>query len=330
MCLGPIKKVVRSCRPVFAGVVLLCGSAAIWAQPSAPSQTPLNPAARSFVSKDSLIQHQVFKSQALERDEDYAVELPASYATDKGRRYPVVFFLHGQFGNENDWERYSINELFEKMTGDHEITDMIVVMPNGRSSFFINSSDGTSKYEDFIVKELVPQIDKDYRTLARREDRGIMGVSMGGFGALTLAMKHPDVFSVVAAHSAAVLEEIPQPSSTDRRMQFRLQLASKVFGNPIDKTFWAHNNPILLADTLSHKPPLKVYFDCGDQDRFGFNVGAEVLDRTLTARHIDHEFHIFPGNHGWEYARENLPRSLKFVSTAFESSTHRLASNSGK
>lgn len=316
---------------MLAGLAMFClFAAAAWAQPTAPSQTPLNPAARSFVSRDSLIEHQVFKSEALGRDENYAVELPPSYTTAKSRRYPVVFFLHGQFGNENDWERYDINELFEKMTADHELAEMIVVMPNGRSSFFIDSFDGKSKYEDFIVKELVPQIDKDYRTLARREDRGIMGVSMGGFGALTLAMKHPDVFSVVATHSAAVLEEIPQPSSTDRRMQFRLQLASQVFGNPIDKNFWAHNNPILLADTLSHKPSLKIYFDCGDQDRFGFNVGAEVLDRTLTAHHIDHEFHIFPGNHGWEYARENVPRSLRFVSNGFESAPHGAVGGSGK
>ncbi len=286
-------------------------------QPNSPNQTPLNPAARSFVSTDKLIEHKTLKSAALGYEESYAVELPLSYPDNPNRHYPVVYFLHGQFGNENDWERYNVSSLYEKMQADKEITEMIVVMPNGRSSFFINSDDGKSMYGDFIVKELVPLIDKEYRTIPSREARGIMGVSMGGFGALTLALQHPDLFSVVAAHSAAILEEIPQASSTDRRMQFRLQLAERVFGNPIDKDFWAKNNPILLIENLRTPPPLKIYFDCGDQDHFGFNVGAEALDQAMAAHHVPHEFHIFPGNHGWDYAREHLPASLKFVSNAF-------------
>lgn len=306
--------------------LLVMAGGLCFAQPNPHNQTPLSPGARSFASSDRLIEHKTLDSAALGREVSYAVELPPSYASQPQRRYPVLYFLHGQFGNENDWERYGVNTIFEDMEADHSIEEMIVVMPNGRSSFFINSFDGKSEYGDFIVKELAPLIDKDYRTIPNREERGILGVSMGGFGALTLAFQHPDVFSVTAAHSAAILEEIPHASSIDRRMQFRLQLAERVFGNPVDTTFWAHNNPILLAESFKTPPPLKIYFDCGDQDHFGFNVGAEVLDRTLTARHIPHEFHIFPGNHGWEYARAEIPRSLKFVSEAFAQA----ASTSGK
>jgi S-formylglutathione hydrolase FrmB len=295
-----------------------------------PNPVPLNPAARSFVSTDRLIAHKSLNSEALGRQENYAVELPSSYESNPQRRYPVVYFLHGQFGNENDWERYGINALFEKMETDKEIEEMIVVMPNGGSSFFINSSDGKSRYGDFIINELVPLIDREYRTMPRRETRGIMGVSMGGFGALTLAMQHPDLFSVVATHSAAILEEIPNSASTDRRMQFRLQLAERVFGNPIDKDFWAHNNPILLSDTLMDSLPLKIYFDCGDQDRFGFNIGAEALDHALTARNVPHEFHIFPGNHGWDYARVQMPRSLKFVSDVLQTGIKTIATPTRK
>lgn len=307
--------------------LLLSGSIGL-SQPPTRDQAPLNPQARSFVSSDRLIEHKALSSSALGREENYAVELPASYQANPTRRYPVLYFLHGQFGNENDWERNGVSTLFEKMEADHDIAEMIVVMPNGGSSFFINSFDGKSRYEDFIINELVPKIDADYRTIARREARGILGVSMGGFGSLTLGMKHPDIFSVAAAHSAAVLEEIPQESSADRRMQFRLQLAERVFGNPINREFWGRNNPILLAEGLKKPPPLKIYFDCGDQDRFGFYVGAETLDRALTANHIPHEFHIFPGNHGWEYARSVIPRSLKFVSDAFQGGAKSLSAES--
>ncbi|MGB7623126.1 MAG: alpha/beta hydrolase family protein [Terriglobia bacterium] len=313
----------------FAVLLLLLGSSLGVAQPPVQSQVPLNPQARSFVPSDRLIEHKSLTSSALGREENYAVELPASYQANPTRRYPVLYFLHGQFGNENDWERNGVSAIFEKMETDHEIGEMIVVMPNGGSSFFINSVDGKSRYEDFIVNELVPKIDADYRTLARRDGRGILGVSMGGFGSLTLGMKHPDIFSVAAAHSAAVLEEIPQESSADRRMQFRLQLAERVFGNPINKEFWGRNNPILLAESYKKPPPLRIYFDCGDQDRFGFNVGAETLDRALTASHVPHEFHIFPGNHGWDYARSVIPRSLKFVSDTFQGVSKSIAAESG-
>lgn len=308
-------------RKVYLTAVLiglLCVPLLGPAQAGATNQTPLNPAARSFVSVDRRIEHRVLNSAALGYEESYAVELPASYHQDKTRHYPVMFFLHGQFGNENDWERNGLSELLETMEASHEIQEMIVVLPNGRSSFFINSFDGKSRYGDFIVKELIPTIDADYRTVPRREGRAIMGVSMGGFGALTLAMQHPDLFSAVATHSAAVLEEIPQPSTTDRRMQYRLQLATRVFGNPIDTDFWAHNNPILLSASLEKRPLLKIYFDCGDHDRFGFNVGADALDKALKAHHIAHEFHIEPGDHGWEFARQQAPHSLKFVSDALK------------
>ncbi len=296
---------------------------ALSAQPNSPQRPPLNPAARYFISTDKLIEHKTLNSAALGYAESYAVELPPSYASQPNRRYPVIYFLHGLFGNENDWERYGINSLYEKMEAEHEIPEMIVVMPNGRSGFFINSFDGQSRYGDFIIHELVPLIDKEYRTIPRREDRGIMGVSMGGFGALTLALQHPDVFCVVATHSAAVLEEIPQSSSTDRRMQFRLRLAERIFGNPVDKAFWARNNPILLAESFKTPPPLKIYFDCGAEDRYGFNVGAEALDQAMTDHHIPHEFHIYPGNHGWEFAREHMPASLKFVAAAMKPASHR-------
>lgn len=318
-CAPPRQVLLQGLRlTVVVPVAILGLVLVVSAQTPPQTQAPLNPQACSFVPADKLIEHKSFKSTTLGREENYAVELPSSYATDKTRRYPVLYFLHGQFGNENDWERNGMNEIFEKMVTDHEVGEMIVVLPNGGSSFFINAFDGSSRYEDFIINELLAQIDKDYRTIPRREARGIMGVSMGGFGALTLAMKHSNLFSVVAAHSAALLEEIPQPSATDRRMQFRLQLAQRVFGNPIDKDFWGHNNPILLAESLKNPPPLKIYFDCGDQDRFGFNVGADVFDKALTAHQVAHEFHIFPGNHGWEYTRSVAPRSFKFISTALQ------------
>ena len=116
--------------PRFMAVLLLAGSIG-FSQPPTQSQAPLNPQARSFVSSDRLIEHKALSSNALGREENYAVELPASYQADPTRRYPVLYFLHGQFGNENDWERNGVSAIFEKMETEHDIGEMIVVMPNG-------------------------------------------------------------------------------------------------------------------------------------------------------------------------------------------------------
>src|ERR1035441_2964672 len=108
-----------------------------------------------------------------------------------------------------------------------KIGRFIVVMPNGGESFYINSFDGQERYEDFFIQELVPAIDRKYRTAANRGARGISGVSMGGYGALHLGMRHPDVFGSASAHSAALIAKFPHPLPTDGRWGFYARVVQK-------------------------------------------------------------------------------------------------------
>jgi len=204
--------------------------------------------------------------------------------------------------------------LVEDQREAGNLKDFLIATPAGGASFYINSKDGKVRYEDFLLREFFPFIEKKYRALPGRANRAISGVSMGGYGALHLAFRHPQLFSAVSAHSAALIEKLPVFLSTPQSPRSRVLGA--VFGIPPDTAFWNAHSPLELART-ANLSGLKIYFDCGDQDGYGFDAGATALDKTLTARKISHEFHIYPGRHDPAYFAAHIPASLAFHSRSF-------------
>src|SRR5436190_611291 len=110
----------------------------------------------------------------------------------------------------------------------------------------------------------------------------LMCSSTGGYGALHLAMRHPDVFGSASSHSAALVPKFPNPLPTEGRWGFYAKVLQGPFGTPLSETYWEENSPLTLAEHPDKFRNLKLYFDCGDQDRYGFQEGAQLLDKTLT------------------------------------------------
>src|ERR687883_11233 len=150
-------------------------------------------------------------------DRNVSIYLPPSYDTMKTKRYPVVYLLHGigdtdkEFtsawrGNTEEWG--TIQGLMEQGIREGRFGEMIIVMPDERTrmmgSFYTNSS-ATGNWEEFTSVDLVSYVDGKYRTLARSESRGLAGHSMGGYGAIKLGMKHPEIYSVVYGMNPALL-----------------------------------------------------------------------------------------------------------------------------
>jgi S-formylglutathione hydrolase FrmB len=162
------------------------------------------------------------------------------------------------------------------------------------------------------MRELVPAIDHKYRTIATRATRGISGVSMGGYGALHLGMRHSGVFGSASAHSAALIAKFPKPLPRQGRWGFYAQVLEEPFGAPLNEAYFDANNPLTLAGHPERFANLKLYFDCGDQDRYGFDAGAKALDQILTSKGFPHQFALRPGNHGWGYLDQYLHFSLEF------------------
>ena len=129
-----------------------------------------------------------------------AVYLPPGYESSPTRRFPSLYLLHGFLSNNRAWtngyQGMNLQVTMDEMIKAGKIREMIVVVPNGDNAYhggFYTNSSVNGNWEDYIYHELVQYIDTNYRTLARGESRGIAGHSMGGYGALMLAMRHPDV-----------------------------------------------------------------------------------------------------------------------------------------
>ena len=255
-------------------------------------------------------------SRVLGRSVPYCVILPPGYGEDANRRYPVLYYLHGLGDNQQMFVRSGGFNLIEELWDRHEIGDFILVSPAGYASFFMNSYDGRFRYEDFFIQEFMPFIENRYRVAARRESRGIGGISMGGYGALRMAFLHPQLFGSVSVHSAALMEKLPAISVGNSPESGRLQILGNVFGSPPDHSFWDRNNPLTIARTAEFAG-MKIYFDCGSEDDYGFEAGAEALHKVLLSRRIPHEFHLYPGGHNWGYFAKHLPDSLRSNSEAF-------------
>lgn len=242
--------------------------------------------------------------------------LPPSYDADKSRKYPILYFLHGLGDNDQMFIHGGAFNLVQDLWERGQITEFLIATPNAGASFYINSRDTKVKYEDFFLQEFLPGIAARYRVAPGRENCAISGVSMGGYGALHLAFRHPEVFSGVSTHSPAVIDQIPAFASPTPASGIRGSVLEGAFGSPPDPFFWDRNSPLTLA-RKANLAGLKIYFDCGDQDDFGFEQGARLLDKALSKRNIPHEAHIYPGRHDWQYFAEHLPASLEFHSHAF-------------
>jgi S-formylglutathione hydrolase FrmB len=254
-----------------------------------------------------------FHSASLGRDVTYAVQLPPSYGN--GKKFPVLYVLHGLFEGPEFWERRGLASQTQGLWEKKEIAEFIVVAVDGGNSFFLNGPLG--KYEDLVTRDLVAQVESTLPAIPTRKERALLGISMGGYAALRIAFTHPDLFGAVATHSAMLLEAIPRPEDGAGRWQ--MSAFYSAFSNPIDEKLWAASDPLAEAGGVDPKAVPSLYFDCGSEDRYGLFRGNEALDKKLAARGISHEFALHPGSHGYEYVRSVLDKSLGFVSRSLGS-----------
>ncbi len=253
-------------------------------------------------------------SKILHRPVRYCVMLPPSYETEKTESYPVLYFLHGLGENEQTLLRSGGWGLIEDLRQQHKVGDFVLVAPEGRGSFFINSANGKERYSDFFLTEFMPYVESHYRVLRDRKLHGATGLSMGGYGALRLAFAHPELFGSVSAQSPALITETPRQMNAGLRSAGPLaEILGAVFGNPVEVVHWKANDPFELA--RKNRIALKgeaIYFNCGEQDEFGFAEGASKLHKELQAEGIRHEFHLYPGGHDADYFMAHLPETIEF------------------
>lgn len=259
----------------------------------------------------------------------FSIYLPPSYDQSEAR-YPVVYFLHGLFNDHTSWtmdEKGNIPEKVERLMLDKELPEMVLVFPDGGRSFYTNYHDGSADYEEFVVVDLPAFIEKTYRVSAASDKRAIAGTSMGGYGALKIAMRFPDRYAAVAGHSPIVFPvanplDVPPEARAGRYYQYLSSIFRTVYGDPFDQSYFDENNPIELAGTRDLSG-LAIYFDYGTADRYnrsiGLGKGLEKLESQLDASGVRHTFIAHPNEpHGWELVFTHIGTSLEFLSSAME------------
>jgi S-formylglutathione hydrolase FrmB len=258
------------------------------------------------------VRNATFSSPSLGKDVAYAVQLPPSYATAATRRYPVVYALHGLFESTGFWERRGLAPMLESLWQKGDVPEMVVVAVDGDNSFFVDGPAG--RWEQMMSRDFVAHVESTYRVIPGRPGRAALGISMGGYAALRMALAHPDLFRAVATHSAMLLEKVP--TAEEGAGRWHLAAFHKVFGDPIDAALWSANDPLALAVKADPKGAPALYFDCGTEDRYGLFAGNRELHRRLEARGVAHEFGLYPGDHGYEYVHTVLDKSLRFLGRA--------------
>jgi S-formylglutathione hydrolase FrmB len=255
----------------------------------------------------------VVKSTILLRSVRYCAYLPSSFDQDKTRQYPVMYYLHGLGDSEQSLLNLGGWDLIEELRRQGKIGDFIVLAPAGGFTFYLNSADGKLRYEDFLVTEFMPQMEKKYRVSSQRATRGITGVSMGGFGALRLAFKYPRQFAAVSAQMPALIAEVPTNFASGGQGSPGAMMGD-VFGSPFNRAYFERNNVFYYAktDPAAELKRMKIYFDVGNNDDYGFEQGAQKLHLLLDSRGIPNEFHVYPGRHDPQFVMRHFGDVVQF------------------
>jgi putative tributyrin esterase len=252
-----------------------------------------------------------FESRLVGRALPYNVVLPAGYGRRESRptRYPVLYLLHGLTGHYDDWVRRT------KLTDYAARHDLIIVTPEGNNGWYTDSATAPSdRYESYVIRELIPEVERRYRALARREGRAVAGLSMGGYGALKFGIKYPELFAFAGSMSGAVGAASWRAES---------ELPRGLIGESLRQTFGPADGPAKAENDLfklvTEMPDERakslpfLYLDCGTEDALRLLPANLALANLLVARKIPHEYRQLPGDHNWVYWDKQVQEVLRLA-----------------
>jgi enterochelin esterase-like enzyme len=252
---------------------------------------------------------ETFRSQAIGRDYKYTIYLPDDYKQGS-KRYPVLYLLHGAGGDENEWlYKGGARETLDAMIARRLIKPMIVVMPGHTQAWWVDGA--REKGETALLKEVIPHAEGKYRIDAVRPNRLIAGLSAGGYGALNLIFKYPQMFAAAAILSPAIYDPVP-PSHSSGVRNHPFQRDGK-----FDAELWKSlNYPVHIEGYKKSGTIVPLYINSGDHDTFGIALQSAMLYEKLRLHQPnDIELRVVDGDHEWMVWRETLGDALQFMNT---------------
>ena len=283
-----------------AKIILI--AAFVFAVSSVQAQNPA-PALGPNVSEHKL------SSKLMGRDMPYRVIVPVQKAVAKETRFPVIYLLHGLMGHFNNWT--DLTKISDYANG----YKVIIVMPEGGDGWYTDSvSNEKEKWESYIIQELIPEVDKKFRTNTGRDQRAIAGLSMGGFGALKFGLKYPDKFVLAGSFSGALgaadITEKSFPGAIGKTID-------GIFGPAGSDTRKANDLFAIIRSTTPEKTKTIpfIYLDCGTED-FLFQNNRDFVS-LLIEKKVPHEYRQLPGAHEWKYWDKQVQEFLRVANRFF-------------
>jgi S-formylglutathione hydrolase FrmB len=272
-----------------------------------------------------LVRNQSVQSIQLNRAIKYAVLLPEGYDTSTAT-YPVVYLLHGFGDNETAWYTNGSLQYYVDRNAATSVP-MIFVMPEGYNSYYINRYNGSYPYMEMFVQELVPEIDRKFRTKADKTQRAVMGYSMGGYGALILPALNPDMFSVSVPLSMSFRTDEQYLAETQG--SFDVQWAPNfgpskgVSGAARLSAYFRTHSPFHFFNTCKAEDfnQVKYFLDCGD-DEESLIFTSNGLHGLMRNAGIAHEYRVRSGGHSFDYWKQSYQEALTFISNAVQGVAH--------
>lgn len=270
-------------------------------------------------TKGTVNEQLLYTSSVLGYDVHYSIYLPPNYATS-GKNYPVVYLLHGYKGDYTSWVKQgNIKKIMDKGIAKGTIEPMILIIPDGKVFWYINDYLSKARYEDFMFQEFLPYIDKTYKTIPDKQHRAVAGLSMGGYGSLVWAMKHPEKFSYCVALSAAMFTNDGLITMPDQLYSYMAMLygAPGATGNARITQHFIDNSPIEIAlhNSINSLQSVKWYLECGNQD--DLSAVNKTLHTILDERNINNKYIARDGKHDWKFWRVGINQGLIFISEGF-------------
>ena len=251
------------------------------------------------------IAHVDFASAALNRDLHYNVYVPDGYA-DSRQDYPVLYLLHGHGEDGEEWiVKGNLVAMVDELIASGAIPPCLVIMPSVGNTWYI---DRQEKMETAIIQDLIPDVDRRFRTISRRNGRVIAGESMGGYGALRFVLKYPQLFQAAALLSPAVYMPQPPPNSGARRSP-----AFQVNGE-FDPAIWtAYNYPTLIPAFLAKRIAVPLYLGAGSKDQFNIHLHMAKLYAEWLRHGWSARWRLVVGGHDFVLWRKVAPPALTFI-----------------
>jgi len=245
------------------------------------------------------------------------VLVPPSYASSLQRRYPVLYFLHDGWGDRRTLERRGVaREVLARMKKG-ELPEFLIVAPEGSGSWFSDSHDGSRRYEAFLAEDLPRWVEAHYRALAAKPSRGGTGISMGGYGAVKTALRHPALFGSVSALSGAL---IPFGWEDLKRYGWAARFTlTRVFGaDEKDNSLEENDAWNVLWGLCFDEPPFVVHMRGGTEDLYGLERVAAQYGMLLNERGVPTTVVLEPGTHDWRYWGRAMMDILGWHGARFE------------